>query len=64
MTLSRASREFEKRYIESALEAAKGKVSVAALTLGVFRTNLYRKMRDHGIPIPEASRRRPKRPTA
>jgi Nif-specific regulatory protein len=45
MTLADATRAFETRHIEHAIERAGGKMTEAARLLGLQRTNLYRKMR-------------------
>ena len=44
-TLKQARSRFEKEYIASVLEQHRGRISEAARTLGIQRTNLYRKMR-------------------
>lgn len=44
-TLKQARSRFEKEYIASVLEQHRGRISDAARTLGIQRTNLYRKMR-------------------
>ena len=44
-TLKQARSSFEKTYIASVLEQHRGRISEAARTLGIQRTNLYRKMR-------------------
>lgn len=44
-TLKQARSAFEKEYIASVLEQHRGRISEAARTLGIQRTNLYRKMR-------------------
>ena len=44
-TLKQARSRFEKEYIASVLEQHRGRMSDAARTLGIQRTNLYRKMR-------------------
>jgi Nif-specific regulatory protein len=45
MTLADATRAFETRHIEHAIERAGGNMTEAARLLGLQRTNLYRKMR-------------------
>lgn len=49
ITLSSAMREFEKRYILSALDKHNWKMKETAEVLGVDRSNLFKKMRRHGI---------------
>ena len=44
-TLKQARSRFEREYIASVLEQHKGRISDAAVALGIQRTNLYRKMR-------------------
>ncbi len=44
-TLKQARSRFEKEYIASVLEQHRGRISEAARTLGIQRTNLYRKIR-------------------
>lgn len=45
LPLGEATDEFQRRYIQHAVTAAGGNVSEAAKALGVFRSNLYRKMK-------------------
>lgn len=47
--LNEATQEFQRKYIEQAIEQARGNVSQAAVSLGVHRSNLYRKMRQLGM---------------
>jgi len=44
-TLKQARARFEREYISAVLEQHHGRISEAAKTLGIQRTNLYRKMR-------------------
>ena len=44
-TLKQARSRFEQEYIAPVLEQHRGRISDAARTLGIQRTNLYRKMR-------------------
>ncbi|HEX3646578.1 MAG TPA: sigma 54-interacting transcriptional regulator [Vicinamibacterales bacterium] len=44
-TLKQARAQFEKEYIAAVLEQHRGRISDAARSLGIQRTNLYRKMR-------------------
>jgi Nif-specific regulatory protein len=47
--LNDATHEFQRKYIEQAIATSRGNVSQAAKTLGVHRSNLYRKMRQLGM---------------
>ena len=49
VTLSQARREFEKQYIESALEENSGNYSRSAKNLGVHRNTLRNKVSNLGI---------------
>lgn len=49
LPLSQATEEFQRRYITGAIEESRGNVSEAAKRLGVYRTNLYRKMNSLGM---------------
>jgi DNA-binding NtrC family response regulator len=49
-TLKQARSRFEKEYIAIVLEQHRGRISDAARTLGIQRTNLYRKMRALRVP--------------
>jgi transcriptional regulator with GAF, ATPase, and Fis domain len=51
VTLQQATRQFQIRLIQEHLQRAKGSVARAARTLGMHRANLYRKMRQLGMPI-------------
>lgn len=51
LTLRQARVAFERDYIFDALQRNRT-IGAAADELGVQRTNLYRKMRQLGIPIP------------
>ena len=44
-TLRQARARFEREYIATVLEQHRGRISEAAKTLGIQRTNLYRKIR-------------------
>jgi Nif-specific regulatory protein len=50
--LSEATTEFQKQYIQQAIERSGGNMSQAANTLGLHRSNLYRKMRQLDMPAP------------
>ena len=49
-TLSDATRTFQVHHIQSAIEACGGNMTDAASRLGLHRSNLYRKMRQLGMP--------------
>ena len=51
--LNDATQEFQSKYIQQAIDAARGNVSQAAKSLGVHRSNLYRKMRQLGMETDE-----------
>lgn len=50
LPLAEASDEFQKSYILRAIERSSGNMSDAAERLGLHRSNLYRKMRQLGMP--------------
>jgi DNA-binding NtrC family response regulator len=50
-SLRDARRQFERDYISSVLRAHEGQVRDAARALGIERANLYRKVRQLGIPL-------------
>jgi Nif-specific regulatory protein len=50
LPLAEASDEFQKAYILRAIERSGGNMSEAAERLGLHRSNLYRKMRQLGMP--------------
>jgi sigma-54-specific transcriptional regulator len=50
-TLKVARERFERNYIAAVIEHHRGRMGDAARTLGIQRTNLYRKARQLGIPI-------------
>jgi Nif-specific regulatory protein len=52
--LNDATQEFQSKYIQQAIDAARGNVSQAAKSLGVHRSNLYRKMRQLGMETDES----------
>ena len=47
----RVVQEFERRYILGALKRHRGNVTRAAETLGLERSNLYRKLKSYGIEV-------------
>lgn len=51
--LNDATQEFQSKYIQQTIDAACGNVSQAAKSLGVHRSNLYRKMRQLGMETDE-----------
>jgi transcriptional regulator with GAF, ATPase, and Fis domain len=50
LPLAEATDEFQKAYVQKAIERAGGNMSDAAERLGLHRSNLYRKMRQLGMP--------------
>ena len=48
-SLTDATREFQTRHIDAAIEACRGNMTDAAARLGLHRSNLYRKMRQLGM---------------
>jgi Nif-specific regulatory protein len=55
LTLNDATLEFQRKYIQQAIDRARGNVSQGARNLGVHRSNLYRKMRQLGMETGEDS---------
>jgi DNA-binding NtrC family response regulator len=53
-SLREARNDFEREYIAAVLSRHRGRMDEAARTLGVQRTNLYRKVRQLGIGRPKA----------
>jgi Nif-specific regulatory protein len=51
LSLSDATEQFQHRYIDQALARARGNLSQAAKSLGVHRSNLYRKLRQLGMEV-------------
>ena len=49
-TLGDATRDFQVEYIQRAIDACRGNMTDAAANLGLHRSNLYRKMRQLGMP--------------
>jgi len=56
MPLREARSRFERQYIVTRLQANRGNLGDTARELGIERTNLYRKMKQLGIPAPARSR--------
>lgn len=54
LNLTDATNHFQQNYIRQSIERARGNVSQAAKTLGVHRSNLYRKMRQLGMAAEES----------
>jgi two-component system nitrogen regulation response regulator NtrX len=48
-SLKLAKEDFEKKYIESALEKNKGNITLTAKDIGIERTNLHRKIKQYNI---------------
>ncbi|TWT94993.1 sigma-54-dependent Fis family transcriptional regulator [Neorhodopirellula pilleata] len=55
--LNEATRLFQIDHIEKVIASQNGNMTEAAATLGVHRSNLYRKMRQLGMPTSETSER-------
>jgi Nif-specific regulatory protein len=53
LELTDATHRFQVEYIKAAIEQARGNMSDAAEKLGLHRSNLYRKMRQLGMPVRE-----------
>jgi DNA-binding NtrC family response regulator len=53
LPLSEATRRFEAAYIKKQIARARGNMTDAAERLGLYRSNLYRKMRQLGITASE-----------
>jgi Nif-specific regulatory protein len=53
LKLNDATHEFQRSFIQRAIDGARGNVSQAAKNLGVHRSNLYRKMRQLGMETDE-----------
>lgn len=51
--LTDATTRFQTQYIERAIERSGGNMSEAARTLGLHRSNLYRKMKQLGMNVPD-----------
>jgi DNA-binding NtrC family response regulator len=49
-TLSDATKQFQMEHISHAIDACRGNMTDAAARLGLHRSNLYRKMRQLGLP--------------
>jgi Nif-specific regulatory protein len=52
--LAEATNRFQQEHIKRAIERARGNMSEAARTLGLHRSNLYRKMRQLGMAVDES----------
>ena len=52
---AQAEAEFEKRTLESALEAANGQISEAAKMLRISRATFYKKLAKFGLAVPDSS---------
>ncbi len=48
--LNQALKEFERRYIEVALDRSRGNRSLAARMLGIHRNTLAHRIHDHRLP--------------
>ena len=56
-TLKDARERFERDYIAAVIEHHRGRIAAAAQTLGIQRTNLYRKARQLGIDVARKGQR-------
>ncbi len=54
-TLSDATVRFQSEYVRRTIEQLGGNMSRAAERLGLHRSNLYRKMRQLGMDVPDAA---------
>ena len=61
-TLKEAREAFEREFIERRLQQSRGNVSQAARSLGLERSNLYRKMRTYGVEVARDEPTAPKSP--
>ena len=50
LPLTEATKRFQVEYIKQQIERARGSMTEAAERLGLHRSNLYRKMRQLGVP--------------
>ena len=50
LPLTEATERFQQKHIDSAIQYAEGNMTEAAKLLGLHRPNLYRKMKQLGIP--------------
>ncbi len=55
-TLSDATAEFQRQFIQHRIQRAQGNMTDAAVQLGIHRSNLYRKMRQLGMSTDEADK--------
>ena len=49
-TLAEATRQFQEQYVRQTIDTVRGNMTAAAKRLGLHRSNLYRKMRQLGMP--------------
>jgi Nif-specific regulatory protein len=54
LALNEATQRFQQQYIERAIKTTNGRMTKAARILGLHRSNLYRKMRQLGMNVPDA----------
>ena len=52
LSLTEKVRAFEREIIAETLEETSGKKKEAAKKLGISRETLWRKLKEHGIPVP------------
>ena len=53
LALTQATSQFQEEYIQRAVQRAAGNMSEAARMLGLHRSNLYRKMKQLGMDVPD-----------
>jgi transcriptional regulator with GAF, ATPase, and Fis domain len=53
LALTEATQRFQQQYIERAIKTTNGRMTKAARILGLHRSNLYRKMRQLGMNVPD-----------
>jgi Nif-specific regulatory protein len=53
LTLNEATHKFQQNYIEQTIDRSRGNMSQAAKSLGMHRSNLYRKMHQLGMEVHE-----------
>jgi Nif-specific regulatory protein len=54
LPLAEATDQFQIEYVKKNIERARGNMSEAAKRMGLHRSNLYRKMRQLGLPTSES----------
>lgn len=56
MSLSEATREFQRQMVQQVLRETGGNLTEAAKRLGLQRSNFYRKLRQLGLPLPREAK--------